>query len=215
MKRRSAPEVLRVRESSPDEAETSFRELDDVFLQSQTRIWLGEVLHKRFGEEMAVADLLADGELLFQVSKTVRKMILKKNVDMKHSKFFIYEQTSFGKADGRYMAYPKVDSFLKICQILGLTSIDLFSSSDVVERRDICRVCMCVRSLSKKARLKNLSVPDFDIVTYSIAMPTDLVGGLCRSLEQSRSNSSSSNGGSPSMYPRGLYKKARISIFHK
>ncbi|KAJ0961445.1 hypothetical protein J5N97_000194 [Dioscorea zingiberensis] len=179
MKRRSAPEVLRVRESSPDEAETSFRELDDVFLQSQTRIWLGEVLHERFGEEMAVADLLADGELLFQVSKTVWKMILKKNVDMKHSKFFIYERTSFGKADGRYMAYPKVDSFLK------------------------------------KARLKNLSVPDFDIVTYTIAMPTDLVGGLCRSLEQSRSNSSSSNGGSPSMYPRGLYKKARISIFHK
>ncbi|XP_039114390.1 protein OPAQUE10-like isoform X3 [Dioscorea cayenensis subsp. rotundata] len=121
MMRRMAGEVLRVRETSPDEAETSFRELDDVFLQTQTRIWLGEVLHERFDEEMAVADLLADGELLFQVSKAVWKMILNKNVDIRHSKFFIYERTSFGKADGRYMAYPKVDSFLKVklprCQI--------------------------------------------------------------------------------------------------
>lgn len=41
-------------------------------------------------------------------------MILNKNVDIRHSKFFIYERTSFGKADGRYMAYPKVDSFLKV-----------------------------------------------------------------------------------------------------
>ena len=171
MRRRMAGEVLRVRETSPDEAETSFRELDDVFLQvyiclvlgflilvvvscdsivrctwsvidvlylliwlvfakrmdlnheffelklelnqvgeilidkevmmkllwcewrllafvvwvmdqfdlcssnlldyfsvhlqTQTRIWLGEVLHERFDEEMAVADLLADGELLW------------------------------------------------------------------------------------------------------------------------------------------------------
>ncbi|XP_039114389.1 protein OPAQUE10-like isoform X2 [Dioscorea cayenensis subsp. rotundata] len=124
MMRRMAGEVLRVRETSPDEAETSFRELDDVFLQTQTRIWLGEVLHERFDEEMAVADLLADGELLFQVSKAVWKMILNKNVDIRHSKFFIYERTSFGKADGRYMAYPKVDSFLKEAKYLLLGTFD-------------------------------------------------------------------------------------------
>ncbi|KAH7654731.1 Calponin homology domain-containing protein [Dioscorea alata] len=211
MMRRMAGEVLRVRETSPDEAETSFRELDDVFLQTQTRIWLGEVLHERFDEEMAVADLLADGELLFQVSKAVWKMILKKNVDIRHSKFFIYERTSFGKADGRYMAYPKVDSFLKICQILGMTGIDLFSPSDVVEKRDIRRVCMCIRSLSKKARLMKLNIPDFDIVTYTIAMPTGLVGGLRRSLELSQRNSSNSSGSSPSMGPRGLHKQKNFS----
>ncbi|MQM11528.1 hypothetical protein Taro_044437 [Colocasia esculenta] len=51
--------------SSPcSSAETNFRELDDVFLQTQTRIWLGEVLHVRFDEETCIADLLADGELL-------------------------------------------------------------------------------------------------------------------------------------------------------
>jgi mitogen-activated protein kinase kinase kinase 1 len=32
--------------------------------QKQTKIWLGEVLHLRFDEDVSVADLLADGELL-------------------------------------------------------------------------------------------------------------------------------------------------------
>jgi hypothetical protein len=32
--------------------------------QKQTKIWLGEVLHLRFDEDILVADLLGDGELL-------------------------------------------------------------------------------------------------------------------------------------------------------
>ncbi|EHA8590797.1 hypothetical protein COCNU_scaffold024428G000010 [Cocos nucifera] len=181
-------EVVRVNESSP---ESSFRELDDVFLQTQARIWLAEVLHIRFNEEMAIAELLADGELLFQVSKIVWKMLLKKYPELKHSKVYIYERTSFGKSDRKYMPYPKVDSFLKVCQILGLTSIDLFSPSDVVEKRDIRRVCMCIRSLSKKARLKNLRVPDFDVVTYTIVMPTDLRSSSGNHAQNHDSNSES------------------------
>ncbi|CAL9054639.1 unnamed protein product [Musa banksii] len=207
--RADSPEVVRVSEASP---ESSFRELDDVFLQTQARIWLGEVLHIRFDEETPIADLLADGELLFQVSKVVWKMLLKKHVELKSSKIFIYERTSFAKHDGKYMPYPKVDSFLKICQILQLTGVDLFSPSDVVEKRDTRRVCMCIRSLSKKARLKNLSVPDFDVVTYTIAMPTDLVGGIRRSLEQSRCSSSSS--GSYSMDFRRFYRQKGYSGQH-
>ncbi|KAJ8476145.1 hypothetical protein OPV22_019872 [Ensete ventricosum] len=207
--RADSPEVVRVSEASP---ESSFRELDDVFLQTQARIWLGEVLHIRFDEGTPIADLLADGELLFQVSKVVWKMLLKKHVELKSSKIFIYERTSFAKHNGKYMPYPKVDSFLKICQILELTGVDLFSPSDVVEKRDTRRVCMCIRSLSKKARLKNLSVPDFDVVTYTIAMPTDLVGGICRSLEQSRCSLSSS--GSYSMDFRRLYRQKGYSGQH-
>ncbi|XP_038984754.1 uncharacterized protein LOC103715266 isoform X2 [Phoenix dactylifera] len=204
-------EVVRVNESSP---ESSFRELDDVFLQTQARIWLAEVLHIRFDEEMAIAELLADGELLFQVSKIVWKMLLKKYPELKHSKVYIYERTSFGKSGRKYMPYPKVDSFLKICQILGLTSIDLFSPSDVVEKRDVRRVCMCIRSLSKKARLKNLRVPDFDIVTYTIVMPTDLVGGIRRNLEQAQCSSSSSSGYSPCIDLREIYRQRNPSGNH-
>ncbi|RVX21205.1 Protein OPAQUE10 [Vitis vinifera] len=50
--------------ASPSSAESSFRELDDVFLQTQTRIWLGEVLQTRLDEHLNISDLLADGELL-------------------------------------------------------------------------------------------------------------------------------------------------------
>lgn len=50
--------------SSPSSAESIFREVDDVFLQVQARIWLGEVLNTRLDEQMNISDLLADGELL-------------------------------------------------------------------------------------------------------------------------------------------------------
>ncbi|KAK8940555.1 hypothetical protein KSP39_PZI010215 [Platanthera zijinensis] len=194
-----SPEFVMVGHSSPDSAETSFRELDDVFLQTQTRIWLGEVLHVRLDKDVGIADILADGELLFQVSKKVWKMLLNKYGEQ-HSKMHIYDRTSSGKSEGKYTPYPKVDSFLKICQILGLTGIDLFSPTDAVDKRDVRRVCMCIRSLSKKARVKKLEVPDFDIVTCNVLMPTNLVGGICRNLELSQYSSSASNASSPEVF---------------
>jgi mitogen-activated protein kinase kinase kinase 1 len=177
---------------------SSFRQLDDAFLQKQTKIWLGEVLHLRFDEDILVADLLGDGELLFQVSKLLWKRLLRKNNEqLKQSKVYMYERTSFGKSNGKYMPYPKVDSFLKICQILGLAGIDLFTPSDVVDKRNVRKVCMCIRSLSKKASMMHLNVPDFDIVTRTIAMPNYIVGGIRKSLEQPQRSSSWSSGHSP------------------
>ncbi|PIA59805.1 hypothetical protein AQUCO_00400590v1 [Aquilegia coerulea] len=172
-------------ESFPFSAESSFREHDHVFLQTQTRIWLGEMLKTRLDEEISIADLLADGLLLFEVSKVIWKMLLTKFMKLRSSKAY-FSKSASGKKGGRYMPYSNVDSFLKICQVLGLTSIDLFSPSDVVEKRDIRRVCMCIRSLSKKARSKDLNVPDFDVVTYTVAMPKDMVKGIRNSLEQSQ-----------------------------
>uniref|UniRef100_A0ACD5X3A8 Uncharacterized protein n=1 Tax=Avena sativa TaxID=4498 RepID=A0ACD5X3A8_AVESA len=190
-----APGVVRVDQASPA---SSFRQLDDAFLQKQTKIWLGEVLHLRFDEEILVADLLSDGELLFQLSKLLWKRLLRKNNEqLKQSKVYMYERTSFGKSNGKYMPYPKVDSFLKICQILGLAGIDLFTPSDVVDKRNVRKVCMCIRSLSKKASMMHLNVPDFDIVTRSIAMPNYIVGGIRKSLEQPQRSSSWSSGHSP------------------
>lgn len=43
----------------------------DFFLsviQSQTRIWLGEVLQTRLDEHLNISDLLADGELLYALA---------------------------------------------------------------------------------------------------------------------------------------------------
>ncbi|XP_004982052.1 protein OPAQUE10 isoform X2 [Setaria italica] len=187
--------AVRVDEAS---SASTFRELDDAFLQKQTKIWLGEVLHLRFDEDVLVADLLADGELLFQVSKVLWKRLLKKNREqLKQSKVYIYEKLSFGRSNGKYMPYSKVDSFLKICQILGLAGIDLFTPSDVVEKRNVRKVCICIRSVSKKSHMMRLNVPDFDIVTYTISMPNYIVGGICRSLEQPQYSSSGSSGYSP------------------
>ncbi|CAK7328547.1 unnamed protein product [Dovyalis caffra] len=169
-------------------AESNFRELDDVFLQTQARIWLGEVLQTRLDEQLHIADLLADGELLFEVSRALWKMLSTKHTELRYVKAYKYE--SF--AGSRYMPYSNVDSFLKVCKILGLEGIDLFSPSDVVEKRNTRKVCMCIRSVSKKARSRHLNVPDFDIVTYTIAMPTNMVGNIRRTLELSHCSFSSS-----------------------
>ncbi|KAG8097895.1 hypothetical protein GUJ93_ZPchr0013g36429 [Zizania palustris] len=197
--------VVRVDQASPA---SSFRELDDAFLQTQTKIWLGEVVHLTFDEAVIVADLLADGELLFQVSKVLWNRLLRNNKEqLKQSKVYIYERTSSGKSNGKYTPYPKVDSFLKICQILGLAGIDLFTPSDVVEKRNVRKVCMCIRSLSKKAWMMHLNVPDFDVVTRTIAMPNYIVGGIRRSLEQPQCSSSGSSGYSPCASSKALHQQ--------
>ncbi|KAJ8765263.1 hypothetical protein K2173_011960 [Erythroxylum novogranatense] len=178
-------------DSPPPSAESSFRELDDVFLQTQTRIWLGQVLHSTLHDQLTISDLLADGELLFEVSREIWKMLLRKGIEPRYMEVYKYEPFASRRCSGRYTPYSNVDSFLKICKFLGLDGIDLFSPSDVVERRNIRKVCMCIRSLSKKARSRELNVPDFDIVSYTITMPKDMVGGIRRSWELSGSSSSS------------------------
>ncbi|KAJ1387774.1 CH domain superfamily [Sesbania bispinosa] len=186
----SAPEteLLKIAsaDSSATSAESNFRELDDAFLQTQTRIWLGEVLQIRLDEQLIISELLADGELLFQVSKVVWKLLLAKHMELRHIKAY-KTQPFASKKSGRYRPYSNVDSFLKICKILGLTGVDLFSPSDVVERRNTRKVCMCIRSFSKKSRSMNINVPDFDIVTCMVAMPKDLVGCIRRNIELSHS----------------------------
>lgn len=95
-------------DSSKSSAESSFRELDDVFLQTQTRIWLGEVLNMRLDENLHISDLLADGDLLFEVSKVLWNMLLAKCGELRHLK---YEPLGSRRCSGRYMPYSNVDSF--------------------------------------------------------------------------------------------------------
>ncbi|GJZ92227.1 calponin homology domain-containing protein [Tanacetum coccineum] len=131
---------------------SSFRELDDVFLQSQARIWLGEVLRTRFDEELSISDLLSDGELLFEVSKELWNMLLVKYMELKNFKGRMFIPVDTRKSSGRYRPYSNV------CKVLGLSGVDLFSPSDVVEKKDTRKVCICIRSLSMKARSKQLKL---------------------------------------------------------
>ncbi|XP_019458378.1 PREDICTED: uncharacterized protein LOC109358536 isoform X1 [Lupinus angustifolius] len=171
--------------SSSSSCKSSFREIDDAFLQTKTRIWLGEVLQIRLNDQPIISELLADGELLFQVSKVVWKLLLAKHTELGHKKAFKTQPFASKKSGGRYRPYSNVDSFLKICEIVGLTGIDLFTPSDVVERKNTRKVCMCIRSFSKKSRLMNIDVPDFDIVTRMVTMSKDLVGCIRRNIELS------------------------------
>ncbi|KAG9155073.1 hypothetical protein Leryth_011057 [Lithospermum erythrorhizon] len=179
--------------SSNSTAGSSFRELDDAFLQKQTRIWLGEVLNTRLDELVDISDLLADGELLCEVSEVLWNSLLTKCAELWHLKANLKGPTASRKRGGRYMPYSNVDSFLKICKIFGLNGIDLFSPSDVVEKKNIRKVCICIRALSKKVRSKQLHLPDFDKVTYTVAMPTDMVECLRKSLESPQSSIASSS----------------------
>jgi len=61
-----------------------------------------------------------------------------------------------------------VTSNIQICKILGLTGVDLFSPSDVVEKRNTRKVCMCIRSFSKKSRSMNINVRKFLHVPYNL-----------------------------------------------
>ncbi|KAL3630253.1 hypothetical protein CASFOL_023237 [Castilleja foliolosa] len=196
-------------DSSPSSAESSFRELDEVFLQTQTRIWLGEVINSRFDEDLDLSDLLQDGEILFEVSKVVWDLLLTKCMELRHLK---QKYGPFGsrRSSGRYRPYSNVDSFIKTCKILGLRGIDLFSPSDVVEKRDIRKVCICIRALSKKARSKQLCVPDFDMVIYSVVMPKDMVGVIRKGLESSQCTLSSSSSYSSCKVSQVKHKKNNL-----
>ncbi|XP_075477611.1 uncharacterized protein LOC142518665 isoform X1 [Primulina tabacum] len=208
MRRRRAAAGVDRGDSSSSSAESSFRELDDSFLQTQTRIWLEEVLETKLDEDMHVSDLLQDGEILFELSKVVWNLLLTKCPELR------YLKGRFGpfgskKSSGKYRPYSNVDLFLKICKIMGLKGIDLFSPSDVVEKRDNRKVCTCIRAFSKKARSKQLSVPDFDMVMCSVSMPKDMVGCIRRSLELSQSTVSSS-----SSSPKDSRSKLRQKKLH-
>ncbi|KAH9610178.1 hypothetical protein KSS87_017856 [Heliosperma pusillum] len=181
------PELLtQVSKSSP---ESNFRELDDAFLQTQTRIWLGEVLQIRLDEETDISVILADGKLLSELSEVLSRMLPSLSVDATPPKTNETKSFVSSKSSQRYMPYYNVGSFLKMCKNLGLDSIDLFTPSDVVEKRNTRKVCMCIRSLSKRARSKNLNVPDFDSVTCTVTMPTNMVECIRKSLEMSQSSS--------------------------
>ncbi|KAG5029863.1 hypothetical protein JHK87_013377 [Glycine soja] len=108
-----SPELFRIASSSSS-AESNFRELDDAFLQTQTRIWLGEVLQIRLDEQLIISELLADGELLFQVSKVVWKLLLAKHMELRHIKAYKIQPFASKKNIARYRPYSNVDSFLKV-----------------------------------------------------------------------------------------------------
>ncbi|MCO5561791.1 hypothetical protein L7F22_015415 [Adiantum nelumboides] len=156
-----------------------FKDLDIEFLQRQTRIWLEVVVGERYDQSTSLPSLLANGSILRKVSSRIWELIQKNGDKESVGTSILFPETSAnGKHSGRYLPYSNIDTFLKVCQKVGLTGLDLFSPPDVVEGKDIRRVCLCIRALSQKARARNLKVPNFDSITHSEAVPTGLVAGF-------------------------------------
>ncbi|CAI5457919.1 unnamed protein product [Closterium sp. Yama58-4] len=55
-------------------------------------------------------------------------------------------------------ACTNVERFLKVCRRVGLRDVSLFTSPDLVDGRDVRRVCLCLRTLSKRL----VGIRDFD-----------------------------------------------------
>jgi len=59
-------------------ASASFRDSDIEFLQIQTREWLEAILREKLDEAQSLADLLADGSVLYRVSQIIREFMQRK-----------------------------------------------------------------------------------------------------------------------------------------
>ncbi len=194
----------------------SFRDSDVEFLQTQAREWLEAMLGEKLEQEgRTLAEILANGAILYRVSQLMKELIRTKlgnnknnnNIapsDILHSpgssKMLASPDIVVSKGNKnsqKYLPYSYVEAFLKVSKdMVGLLDVDLFNPSDAVDMKDIRRVCVCLRRLSKKARAQQLPVPDFDNVAqtmttpiHKLAMPTEFVHGLKESLQKSASKS--------------------------
>ncbi|CAI7782839.1 unnamed protein product, partial [Closterium sp. NIES-53] len=92
-------------------------------------------------------------------------------------------------------ACTNVERFLKVCRRVGLRDVSLFTSPDLVDGRDVRRVCLCLRTLSKRL----VGIRDFDgiMVTASSAARQRLISS-------SSSASTSSFSSNPCVQPSSL-----------
>lgn len=168
-----------------------FRESDMDFLRAQAREWLEAVLGEDFDDDTSLEDLLADGSLLYRAAQHIKE----------DSKFPGYSESASHPASGspsvdrrnsfKYQPYASVETFLKVCKEVGLQDLDVFDSSDAVDKKDIRRVCVCLRRLSKKGRTLGIQVPDFDNVKDTLVTPSKMPREAVRRTQESLQKSSS------------------------
>jgi hypothetical protein len=189
-------------------ASASFRDSDIEFLQIQAREWLEAILREKLDEAQSLADLLADGSVLYRVSQIIREFMQRKKSGIDNNNNNKTTPTKMmmmspegssskgSKNNMKYLPYSYAETFLKLCRDIGLVDVDIFNAPDAIDKKDIRRVCMCICRLSKEARSHHLPVPDFNLfksqaynstTPQKLAMSTDPVGGLRESLHKSSS----------------------------
>ncbi|CAL5354566.1 unnamed protein product [Camellia sinensis] len=67
-KKRKDMICIALADDTHDQSKIRMNDIVITPFKTQTRIWLGEVLHKRLHDQLTISDLLADGELLIALS---------------------------------------------------------------------------------------------------------------------------------------------------
>ncbi|KAL2634059.1 hypothetical protein R1flu_005538 [Riccia fluitans] len=166
------------------ETNVHFREHDIEFLQNRARLWLQAVLGERFDDQRGLAELIADGNILYRVAKYVIKDMTGKSPGPETFSPRVFSEAAVqGKTSGKYLPYSNVDTFLKMCRQVGLSDVDLFTPPDAVEGKDMRRVCVAIRALAKKGRAQHIRLPDFDDVSRPLPMPKEKVGEIREHLQ--------------------------------
>lgn len=183
--------------TTPDTHSTksAFHESDIEFLRASAREWLEAVLGEELDKETSLEDLLADGAVLYRVTQHI-KDDPKFPGHVESPKASTASPSFERKSSLKYQPYASVEAFLNMCKGVGLRDVDVFNPSDAVDQKDIRRVCVCLRRLSKKARTLHLLVPDFDnvkdtLVTPASKMSREAVQKTKETLQQSATRSSS------------------------
>lgn len=180
--------------TTPDAYSTmsAYQESNIQFLRASAREWLEAVLEENLDKETSLEDLLADGTLLLRVSQHMKEDYKFPGHVEAASPGVTASPSYDRKSSLKYQPYASVETFLNLCKQVGLRDVDVFNPSDAVDKKDIRRVCVCLRRLSKKARTLHLSVPDFDNVKETLVtkMPREAVQKTKESLQHSATRSS-------------------------
>ncbi|CAI7739374.1 unnamed protein product [Closterium sp. NIES-53] len=141
----------------------------DGILEIRVRNWLEAVLKEKLPPDTALADILSDGMILSRLTEILSPFAPKgAGINQRHQQQQQQQQGWGTKIKWDAMTFT--DNFLTMCKAFGLSAIDLFTSTDVVEKKGTKRVCLCIRALALKLRAAGILAIDFEPASAAAAV---------------------------------------------
>ncbi|CAI5531687.1 unnamed protein product [Closterium sp. Naga37s-1] len=141
----------------------------DGILEIRVRNWLEAVLKEKLPPDTALADTLADGMILSRLTDILSPFAPKGAGINQRQQQQQQQQQGWGTKI-KWDAMTFTDNFLTMCKAFGLSAIDLFTSTDVVEKKGTKRVCLCIRALALKLRAAGILAIDFEPASAAAAV---------------------------------------------
>ncbi|GAQ92607.1 Calponin homology domain containing protein [Klebsormidium nitens] len=172
----------------PDIVDTaaSDKDLDTDHLQKCARIWLEGLLKESLDPDKTLLEVLQDGEILLRVARGL-KTAKASGPEAARASYAKKGANSRSSQKLSYLAYNNVEYFLNFCREVGLNDIHLFSPSDLVESKDVRRVCVCLRMLSSKVKdAVAVSFEDVESLQKMRRRPSTKVGDILETFQPRR-----------------------------